>query len=128
MFSKSLIIFVLISLLTGSSLSAQNQPEETAPEPEKTAPEWGTMIGVIVDDHTGQAVPAAKVEILNTKRETVTITCSGGVFRVGVLDPGMYTLSVSHDDYRTYETVINIKNDTSRVSVWMKPSGSARLP
>lgn len=83
---------------------------------------WGTIKGVVVNDHTGEELHKAQVQILNKKRESNTITCPEGVFLFKVLTPGQYILAAKLEGYEEYRSPISVSEKTSRVTVRLKPS------
>ncbi|UCE25577.1 MAG: von Willebrand factor type A domain-containing protein [Candidatus Zixiibacteriota bacterium] len=59
----------------------------------------GRISGQVVDNDTGDPVRGATVMIVGTKQTTTT--GSDGKFTFGSLDPGAYTLKITHPNYKT---------------------------
>ncbi|MFQ6008550.1 MAG: von Willebrand factor type A domain-containing protein [Candidatus Zixiibacteriota bacterium] len=72
----------------------------------------GQIKGVVTDKVTRQPVVGASVLVVGTTRGTVTDSL--GNFVIANVEPGVYTLRISHIAYREYEvTDVTVKSDIS---------------
>ena len=69
----------------------------------------GGLLGVVTDP-SNSVVPNANVEIKDNAKGThqSTKTDRGGVYRFFFVAPERYTLTVSHDGFRTESRVVNV--------------------
>ena len=65
------------------------------------AGDCGRIQGTITDKETGQPIPGTSVLVIGTVFGAATDP--GGYFRINRLQPGTYTLRISHIDYNTVE-------------------------
>src|SRR5215469_8250102 len=83
-----------IASLASPFLAASLAPAQT--------PGTGAITGTVVDA-TGAVISAAQVKVVNegTKAARVVATSGDGTFRVSLLQPGMYSVSVVTPGFQT---------------------------
>ena len=114
--------FCLVSALSLSA-AATLSPASFAQELSSTK---GGLAGTIIDP-TGAVVPGAKVTITGGEGARTTTTDDAGHFAMGSLTPGLYTVSVEREGFKSdqaknLEVVIN---RTSTVSLTLQPGAIA---
>src|SRR4051794_8277686 len=64
----------------------------------------GTITGNVIDP-SGQAIPGAKVTVVNTSTSEPrsAVASDGGAFSVAAVQPGTYNLRVEHPGFKAYE-------------------------
>ncbi len=63
-----------------------------------------------VTDPTGALIGGAKVTVVSTDKgvtQTVT-TNAAGTFRISLLKPGLYTVTIVHDGFETVKSTVNV--------------------
>lgn len=63
-------------------------------------PQPATLDGYITDEETDAGIAGASVELVNYVSAT---TDASGYFRIESIEPGIYTVRISHPDYATTE-------------------------
>ncbi|MBU2527025.1 MAG: TonB-dependent receptor [Bacteroidetes bacterium] len=96
-------LFLLLFAFVGFATFAQNQ-----------------ITGTVKDASTGELLQGASVYI--PKLEKGTVTDQNGVFTLNNLPGGMVRLVISLLGFETYSTNVNLSNNTSDVSISLKPS------
>ena len=87
------VSYLLLTLLLFSSVTVLNAKEKTT----------GNISGVLTEKETGQPVIGASVSIVGTKRGA--ITDNNGRYTIKDVEPGTYTLKITHLDYNSLEVV-----------------------
>src|SRR5688572_15183247 len=101
----------LIALLLPAALA-------TLPAPARAQNVTGTISGTVVDDQK-QVVPGATVTVINEATTETRAVTSGatGDFQVTNLAPGIYTVRVEMEKFRTVERTRNVLSAAERLSV-----------
>lgn len=107
---KGLLSFILLIML--------NMPAFTSVSSfQKKAIPKAVLTGKVVDIRTGEVLPKVSVILENSKRKTETLTDPEGNFKIGVLEPGIYTLTVMGMNYKLDKKSIVINKKKQAVII-----------
>ncbi|MFB6247247.1 MAG: SusC/RagA family TonB-linked outer membrane protein [Salinibacter sp.] len=85
----------------------------------------GTVTGKVTDAQTGETLPGVNVQLVELQRGAATNT--KGVYRLGGIEPGDYTLRASFVGYQAFETQVTVRaGETTTVNVQLE-SGAVGL-
>jgi len=89
-----------------------------------TAPENGTLKGIITEHDAGEAIPFAAIFLVDSLHQTISLTSNfDGKFEVPDLNPGTYSIAVrfiGFENYSNSNIIIKTDNVTS-LSISLRP-------
>ena len=114
-------IMKTITLITASMALGAGVFFNTA---SSTAPENGTLKGIITEHDAGEAIPFAAIFLVDSLHQTISLTSNfDGKFEVPDLNPGTYSIAVrfiGFENYSNSNIIIKTDNVTS-LSISLRP-------
>ena len=122
MIYKKLLLSAILTLFTGmmagALMTAQAQDHSSAVEGKVTDTSDESLAGIEVTLRTA----SDGLEEALTTEDYTAITNEDGEFSIEGVEPGTYTLEVSHDGYEESERTVNLAQDeTEELEIQLQP-------